>query len=183
MTKKTQRWVLAGEVLLIAALLFFFRGHLGALINPKNADLEGKPAPEIGPGAWINADTLRMAELRGRVVLLDFWSYRCGPCLSTLPALEAWRKEFPALVIIGVHSPQGVQERDPENVRRAAARHGISWPVVTDNGMITWTAYRAQLWPTFYLVDRRGVVRAIHRGSIGLGGLRDDIERLLREPA
>jgi thiol-disulfide isomerase/thioredoxin len=183
MTKKTQRFLLAGEVMLIAALLFFFRGHLGALLNPKNAALEGKPAPEIGPGVWINSDTLRMPELRGRVVLLDFWSYRCGPCLGTIPTLRAWQEEFPALVIVGVHSPQGEQERNTDNLRRAVAAHRITWPVVTDNGMITWTAYRTQLWPTFYLVDRRGVIRAISRGTVGLGSLRGDIARLLAEPA
>jgi len=129
------------------------------------------PAPEITDiKTWVNTpadEPLTLAGLRGRVVLIDFWTYSCINCLRTLPHLEAWDEAYrkDGLTIIGVHSPEFAFEHVPDNVRSAVRRLGIRYPVALDNGFATWQAYANQYWPAKYLIDRTGRIRFHHFGE------------------
>lgn len=181
MKKKTARILLLTEIVAILTLLFVFRGHLLALLFPGNAVMEQHAAPELMPGTWINSEPLTIGGLRGNVVLLDFWTFKCGPCLAVVPTLEQWHKKYPALALIGVHSPETKEEASVDNLRRRVGLLNISYPIVTDNGMSSWTRYKAEVWPTLYLIDKKGVIRDIHRGRVGLDGVEKKIEELLAE--
>lgn len=125
-------------------------------------------APEFrGLEGWLNSPPLTMASLRGKVVLVDFWTYSCINCLRTLPQVIAWDARYrdAGLVVVGVHSPEFAFERDPANVRAAIARFGIRYPVALDGGMATWRAWDNRFWPAKYLVDRDGRVLLHHYGE------------------
>jgi cytochrome c biogenesis protein CcdA/thiol-disulfide isomerase/thioredoxin len=129
------------------------------------------PAPELrDTQRWFNTEhgrSLSLRSLRGRVVLLDFWTYSCINCIRTLPALKAWdsRYRHDGLTIIGLHAPEFPFERDAGNVERAIGRNGLRYPVAQDNDFATWRAYGNQYWPAKYLVDARGRVRYVHFGE------------------
>lgn len=145
------------------------------------------PAPNFADTQrWFNTPggrPLSMASLRGRVVLIDFWTYSCINCLRTLPYLEAWDRRYRAdgLTIVGVHSPEFPFEKDPGNVAAAIAREGIRYPVVQDNDLGTWNAYGNEYWPAHYFVDARGHVRYAHFGEGDYGRSEAVIRELLRE--
>ena len=125
-------------------------------------------APDVHDiSAWINSRPLSLPELRGKVVLVDFWTYSCINCLRTLPYLKAWdaRYRSKGLVILGVHTPEFAFERDLGNVRAAVKRLGVGYPVALDNGYGTWKAYSNNYWPADYLVDQAGRVRDVHFGE------------------
>jgi cytochrome c biogenesis protein CcdA/thiol-disulfide isomerase/thioredoxin len=128
-------------------------------------------APEFtGTQRWFNTPgnkPLTLKSLRGRVVLIDFWTYTCINCLRTLPYLEAWDARYrrDGLVIVGVHSPEFPFERDAGNVAGAIKREGIRYPVVQDNQLRTWDAWGNQYWPAEYLIDAQGQVRHVHFGE------------------
>jgi cytochrome c biogenesis protein CcdA/thiol-disulfide isomerase/thioredoxin len=137
------------------------------------------PAPEFrGIDLWINSPPLTLASLRGKVVLVDFWTYSCINCLRTLPHLRAWYDAYrdDGLVIVGVHAPEFAFEHDEGNVRRAVDRLAIEYPVALDNDFETWTAWSNRYWPAKYLIDRRGHVRYAHIGE----GDYEESERVLR---
>jgi cytochrome c biogenesis protein CcdA/thiol-disulfide isomerase/thioredoxin len=140
-------------------------------------------APELrGISSWINTPNeraLSVAGLRGKVVLVDFWTYSCINCLRTLPHLKAWDAAYrkDGLVIVGVHAPEFAFERVPENVRSAVRRLGIRYPVGLDNDFATWNAYQNEYWPAKYLVDRTGRIRRTHFGE----GEYDITERAIRQ--
>jgi len=144
-------------------------------------------APEIqGTQRWFNTPggrALTLSSLRGRVVLIDFWTYSCINCLRTLPALKAWdgRYRRDGLTIIGVHAPEFPFERDAGNVERAIARNGLRYPVAQDNEFATWRAYGNQYWPAKYLIDARGRVRYVHFGEGEYGATERAIRALLSE--
>jgi cytochrome c biogenesis protein CcdA/thiol-disulfide isomerase/thioredoxin len=129
-------------------------------------------------GRWFNTSPLTMRQLRGKVVLIDFWTYSCINCLRTLPHLKAWDATYRAqgLVIIGVHTPEFAFEHEASNVSAAIGRLGIRYPVVQDNDYGTWNAYGNQYWPAEYLVDKQGHVRHAHFGE----GQYGETERLIR---
>jgi thiol-disulfide isomerase/thioredoxin len=139
-------------------------------------------APELrGTGRWFNTENgrpLTLRSLRGRVVLLDFWTYSCINCIRTLPALKAWdgRYRGEGLTIIGLHAPEFPFERDAGNVERAIGRNGLRYAVAQDNDFATWRAYGNQYWPAKYLIDARGRVRYVHFGE----GEYDATERAIR---
>ena len=125
-------------------------------------------APDVHDiSAWINSRPLSLPELRGKVVLVDFWTYSCINCLRTLPYLKAWdaRYRSKGLVILGVHTPEFAFEHDLGNVRAAVKRLGVSYPVALDNSYGTWKAYSNNYWPADYLVDQAGRVRDVHFGE------------------
>jgi cytochrome c biogenesis protein CcdA/thiol-disulfide isomerase/thioredoxin len=125
-------------------------------------------APEFaGTQRWFNTAPLTMAALRGRVVLLDFWTYTCINCLRTLPYLKAWDARYrrQGLTIVGVHTPEFAFERRASNVSAAIDRQGLRYPVVQDNEYGTWNAYGNQAWPAHYLIDALGRVRYVHLGE------------------
>ena len=132
-------------------------------------------APDFrGIDLWLNTPNgapLSLAELRGRVVLVDFWTYSCINCLRTLPHLEAWDRAYrkAGLTIVGVHSPEFAFERVPDNVRSAVKRLGVRYPVALDNDFATWRAYSNDYWPAEYLIDRSGRIRHEHYGEGSYG--------------
>jgi cytochrome c biogenesis protein CcdA/thiol-disulfide isomerase/thioredoxin len=126
------------------------------------------PAPEFtGNDRWFNSKPLTIAGLRGRVVLIDFWTYTCINCIRTLPHLVAWDKAYrdAGLTIVGVHSPEFSFEKNAANVARALKQNGISYPVAQDNELATWNAWGNQYWPAKYLIDADGHVRYTHFGE------------------
>jgi cytochrome c biogenesis protein CcdA/thiol-disulfide isomerase/thioredoxin len=126
------------------------------------------PAPSLhADGDWINTKPLTLTQLRGKVVLIDFWTYSCINCLRTLPHLEAWDAAYRSkgLVILGVHTPEFAFEHVASNVRSAVHRLGIRYPVMQDNRYQTWDNYANQYWPAEYLIDRNGHVRHTHFGE------------------
>ncbi|MDQ3894656.1 MAG: cytochrome c biogenesis protein DipZ [Actinomycetota bacterium] len=137
---------------------------------------------------WLNTPggrPLSMPKLRGKVVLVDFWTYSCINCLRTLPHLEGWDDAYrkAGLVIVGVHTPEFAFESAPSNVRAAVERLGVRYPVALDNRYETWNAYANRYWPADYLIDRRGHVRFAHFGEGKYGETESVIRRLLAEQA
>jgi cytochrome c biogenesis protein CcdA/thiol-disulfide isomerase/thioredoxin len=137
-------------------------------------------------GVWLNTPRGRAVSIRGyrgKVVLVDFWTYSCINCLRTLPHLEAWDRAYrkAGLRIVGIHTPEFAFEHVAGNVRSAVARLGVRYPVGLDNDYGTWNAYRNQYWPADYLVDRSGRVRFTHFGEGAYGETEGQIRQLLGE--
>ena len=144
------------------------------------------PAPEFQAiEGWINSGPLTMESLRGKVVVIDFWTYSCINCLRTLPHVRAWDEAYrdDGLVIVGVHTPEFAFEREPDNVRRAVRDHGIDYPVALDPEYGTWHAWLNRYWPAKYFVDRRGHLRYAHFGEGDYEESEQIIRRLLAEDA
>src|SRR5690348_9960666 len=135
----------------------------GELVLP----VEGKLPPLDGIGPWFNSAPLTNEQLKGKVVLIDFWTYSCINCLRTLPYLKAWDAKYrkDGLVIIGVHAPEFAFEREPANVAKAIQDLGIRYPVALDNNYVLWSALQNQYWPAHYFVDAQGRIRFHHHGE------------------
>jgi cytochrome c biogenesis protein CcdA/thiol-disulfide isomerase/thioredoxin len=154
-----------------------------AVVRPRRGGLPdyGTAPPLHLDGAWINSKPLTLAALRGKVVLIDFWTYSCINCLRTLPHLKSWYAAYhhKGLVIIGVHTPEFAFEHVTSNVRAAVKRLGIRYPVMQDNDYKTWDNYGNQYWPAEYVVDRDGDVRHTHFGEGEYGQTEAVIRKLL----
>ncbi|SAL13137.1 redoxin domain-containing protein [Caballeronia peredens] len=149
------------------------------------ADAGARTAPEFaGIDTWLNSPPLTLAQLRGKVVLIDFWTFACGNCVNTLPAVKAWHRKYrdQGLVVVGVHTPEFPFERDTGNVQRAIERFGITYPVAQDNRYATWAAYDNQYWPAFYLIDKQGRVAYTHVGEGDYAQTEAAIAKLLAQP-
>ena len=146
-----------------------------AMIAARNA----QAAPALASGVWINSEPLKLEALRGRVVVVDFWTFGCYNCRNTLPSLkrldETYRER--GLTIIGVHSPEFDREKKIENVRREVASLEINYPVVTDNDYETWRAFGIEAWPTVVILDKQGRIRFVHVGE----GLYEEQENVIKE--
>jgi thiol-disulfide isomerase/thioredoxin len=140
---------------------------------------ESAAAPDLASGNWINSEPLKLKDLRGRVVLVEFWTFGCINCRNTLPFIKGWHERYQdkGLTVVGVHSPEFVEERDVEKVRSEVASLGIRYPVVTDNDYQTWNAYNVEAWPTMFLLDRQGRIRWKHVGE----GSYDESERMIQQ--
>jgi thiol-disulfide isomerase/thioredoxin len=136
-------------------------------------------APDfVGITKWFNSAPLSLGDLRGKVVLVDFWTYGCYNCVNTLPYVTKLYETYKdkGLVVVGIHTPEFPFERSAGNVQAALKRHGITYPVAQDNESATWNAWRNQYWPAQYIVDQRGTVVFSHAGE----GQYDEIERTVR---
>jgi thiol-disulfide isomerase/thioredoxin len=125
-------------------------------------------APEIRDIAhWINSEPLTIESLRGKVILVDFWTYSCINCIRTQPYLNAWHEKYEkdGLVIIGIHAPEFAFEKVESNVREASKKAGIKYPVALDNDFATWNAYGNRYWPAKYLIDQNGIIVYKHFGE------------------
>jgi cytochrome c biogenesis protein CcdA/thiol-disulfide isomerase/thioredoxin len=141
-------------------------------------------APELtGLSNWINSRPQTFGKLRGKVVLIDFWTYSCINCLRTLPHVKAWDRTYRrrGLVVLGVHTPEFAFEHVPSNVEGAVRRLGIRYPVALDNDYGTWNAFQNQYWPAKYLIDRRGHLRYYHFGEGEYDTTEERIRTLLGE--
>jgi thiol-disulfide isomerase/thioredoxin len=151
---------------------------------PGEAANLGGSAPELaGIDAWINSPPLTMAELRGKVVLVDFWTFGCINCRNTLPAVKRWHEKYAerGLVVLSIHTPELDFERAHAAVEAAVREHGITYPVAIDGGYRTWRAFENRYWPAFYFVDRKGVIRHVRFGEGAYADSERWIERLLAE--
>jgi cytochrome c biogenesis protein CcdA/thiol-disulfide isomerase/thioredoxin len=140
------------------------------------------PAPEFnGLGKWFNGDALTMQSLRGKVVLVDFWTYSCINCLRTLPHIKDWYAKYKddGFVVVGIHSPEFPFEAQADNVAKALMNLGITYPVALDNDFVTWKAFNNHYWPGHYLVDRDGKVIYTHSGEGHYDVTERNIRRLL----
>lgn len=150
------------------------------------AAMAGEP-PEFThtkPAEWINSEPLSLAALRGKPVLIEFWTFDCYNCRNTLPWLKAMHAEYGAkgLTIVSVHTPELPQERIPANVRAAVQRLAITWPVMIDGDFSYWQALSNRYWPAFYLVDAEGQLVASAFGELHRGTSRGDaMEAAIRE--
>jgi pimeloyl-ACP methyl ester carboxylesterase/thiol-disulfide isomerase/thioredoxin len=144
---------------------------------------EGRMPPLDGATAWFNSPQLTPSGLRGKVVLVQFWTYSCINWLRTLPYVRAWAEKYKdhGLVVIGVHSPEFEFEKNVENVRRAAQTRGIEYPVAIDSFHVLWDAFGNNYWPAIYLVDARGQIRYHHFGEGEYEHLERAIQQLLLE--
>jgi thiol-disulfide isomerase/thioredoxin len=143
------------------------------------------PAPELQNETWLNSDhPLRLADLRGRVVLLEMWTFGCVNCQHVIPHLQAWYQAYrdQGLVVIGNHYPEFSYEKDIQNLRDAVQRWEITYSVAQDNEGSTWRAYENHYWPTVYLIDRGGNLRYVHVGEGAYEQTEAAIRQLLAEP-
>jgi thiol-disulfide isomerase/thioredoxin len=155
--------------------------------------LHGPPAGQIPAQAelaslervseWLNSQPQTVSALRGKVVLIDFWTYTCINWLRTLPYVRAWHEKYRAqgLVVIGVHAPEFAFEKDVGNVRRAVKAMQIDYPVAVDSDHIIWRAFRNQYWPALYLIDSQGRIRYHHFGEGAYDKTEMIVQELLRE--
>jgi len=140
--------------------------------------------PELnGAVEWLNSPPLTRASLRGKVVLVDFWTYSCINCLRALPYVEAWAEKYKdhGLVVIGVHAPEFAFEKIPDNVKRAVHDLGVTYPVALDNNLAIWQAFDNQYWPAHYFIDAQGRIRHHHFGEGEYDASERVIQQLLRE--
>lgn len=142
-------------------------------------------APEfVGIAHWLNTDTtLTMKDLRGKVVLVDFWTYSCINCIRTLPYVTSWYEKYKdqGFVVVGVHTPEFEFEKKTANVSDALAQYNIHYPVAQDNEYGTWQAYSNRYWPAHYLIDAEGNIREYHFGEGNYEETERDIQSLLEE--
>ena len=181
------RWKYAVLAVVIAALavgaVLFASGSdpnkVAGQVNVKNLPIGPKPPGLTGAKGWINSSPVTASDLKGKVVVYDFWTYSCVNCVRTLPHLRAWydRYKSDGLVVVGVHSPEFDFEKNHQNVRAAVKRLNVDYPVALDDNMDIWNAFGNQYWPNKYVTDREGRLRFEH---IGEGGYRET-ENVLRE--
>jgi len=145
--------------------------------------IEGTFPSLVGATEWMNSRPLTPQTLRGKVVLIDFWTYSCINCLRSLPYVRAWAEKYKAqgLVVIGVHAPEFAFEKDPANVRAAVHDLGITYPVALDTDHAIWRAFANHYWPAHYFIDGQGRIRGHHYGEGDYAGSEKILQRLLAE--
>jgi thiol-disulfide isomerase/thioredoxin len=147
--------------------------------NPDDAFV-GQKAPEFkGENVWINSSPLKLDDLKGKVVLIDFWAFDCPNCAQAMPFVKEWHKKYSkdGLVILGVHTPRIDHEKDVAKIKEAVKHKGIEYPVVVDNKYAIWTDYLCAAWPTHYVVDQQGVIQMSHTGT----GRYEETEQLIKK--
>ncbi|MBB4844949.1 cytochrome c biogenesis protein CcdA/thiol-disulfide isomerase/thioredoxin [Paucibacter oligotrophus] len=146
--------------------------------------LQPAAAPELQElTRWFNSPPLSLAQLRGQVVLLDFWTFACVNCVRSVPHLQAWHRRYAAqgLVVIGLHTPELGFEKDPAQLQAAIQRLGLGYPVAQDNQYRNWRNWQVQAWPTLFLLDRQGRVRLRHVGEGDEALIEAEIQKLLAQ--
>jgi thiol-disulfide isomerase/thioredoxin len=142
------------------------------------------PAPELTNDTWLNVDSpLRLADLRGKVVIVEMWTFGCINCQHVMPALKEWHSKYKdaGLVIIGNHFPEFSYEAELENLKEAIAQNDIQYAVAQDNDGATWKAYKNHYWPALYLIDKQGHIRYVHIGEGRYSETEKNIKALLEE--
>ena len=167
----TQKLLAVFAATVLASAVFILPGRSDEAASPSSMIRiaeSASTAPEFtGLQTWFNSAPLTMAGLRGKVVLVDFWTYGCVNCVNTLPHVTSLYSKYKdrGLVVVGIHTPEFLWERSAGNVQAALSRHGITYPVAQDNNSATWNAYRNNYWPAQYIVDQQGHVIYTHAGE------------------
>ncbi len=188
MRTQSRRIILGIFILLIIVFIFYLENQkIAPEIAKKTVEdvllKAGKypQSPELtGINSYINIkEGTKISDFRGKVVLIDFWTYSCINCIRTLPHLIEWDKKYKdmGLVIIGVHTPEFIFEKDIKNVKKAMKKYGIDYIVVQDNNYATWSAFKNRFWPRKYLIDKDGFIRFDYIGE----GSYDETERKIQE--
>src|SRR5258708_33759127 len=159
-------WMKANPLVIAAMLAGAVATPIKALAEEK-LPVEGSLPSLSGAAGWLNSQPLTAESLRGKVVLVDFWTYTCINWLRTLPYVRAWAEKYRdrGLVVIGVHTPEFEFEKDVDNVRRAVKDMGVGYPVALDSDYAIWRAFRNHSWPAIYAVDAHGRIRHHHFGA------------------
>ena len=145
----------------------------------------GMKAPDITNETWLNSTPLHLSDLKGKVVMVEFWTFGCYNCRNVEPYVKQWYQKYAdqGFLVIGVHSPEFSHEREVENVKRYLREHDIRFPVPIDNDFSTWNRYGNRYWPAMYLVDKQGVIRHVRIGEGGYQDTEQLIRNLLAEPS
>ena len=181
------RLKITGVALALAGLVAFGL-HVpaeGAMPDQVKVAAVQATAPEFtGIAHWLNSAPLKLADLRGKVVLVDFWTYGCYNCVNTLPYVTALQAKYgkAGFTVIGVHTAEFAYEKSTDNVAAAIKQHGITYPVAQDNDFATWNAYNNQYWPAQYIIDQNGKIVFEHAGEGKYEVIEKTIEGLLKQP-
>ena len=175
-------------VFIVASIIFIQSKKVNPDKTNVNTDEEKETkypkAPDFfGIDKWINSEPLKIEQLRGKVVLVDFWTYTCINCIRTLPYLKSWDAKYrdKGLVIVGVHTPEFEFEKKYENVLKAVNDYKIKYPVAQDNNYATWSAYQNRYWPHEFLIDIDGYIRHDHIGEGSYDKTESMIQELLKD--
>lgn len=174
-------------VVFVAAAILYIESQKPKIsqIQPKNEEKSEYPrAPDfVGIEKWINSEPLKIEQLRGKVVLVDFWTYTCINCIRTFPYLKEWDRKYreKGLVIVGVHTPEFEFEKKYENVLKAVNDYQLKYPVAQDNNYATWSVYQNRYWPHKFLIDSDGYIRYDHIGEGAYEETEKMIQLLLKE--
>jgi thiol-disulfide isomerase/thioredoxin len=173
----------AGAIAVAGAQLGLYNPFMRSTTHPPRQAGEGQLASLRTATAWLNSPALTAADLRGKVVLIDVWTYTCVNWLRTLPYVRAWAEKYTShgLVVIGVHSPEFPFEHDLENVRRAAEEMRVQYPIAVDNDFSIWRAFDNNYWPALYLLDGDGRIRYRHFGEGAYEQSERNIQLLLKD--
>jgi thiol-disulfide isomerase/thioredoxin len=181
--------------LIVLGLVFLGLGAVGFQLNAnplipvESGDHPVIEAPEFPGGlAWLQSQPLRMADLRGRVVVVHFWTNGCINCIHNYPVYKQWREKYAEkdLNIIGVHTPEFAHEANADKILAKARGNGLQFPIVVDNDKKVWQAWNNAVWPCIYLVDKKGLIRSRWEGELHLDNREGrqfaaQIDKLLRE--
>lgn len=181
-----QTTFLTGSLLLVLLTAFSLlgRGAAPAQAAPSPDDEIRVEAPPLAEGLkWLNSQPLTMEQLKGKVVLIDFWEYTCVNCIRTLPYLKSWHQKYKdkGLVILGVHTPEFQFAKLEANVTQSAKKFGLEYPIIIDSDYTVWRSYSNRYWPAKYLIDKNGFVRYYHFGEGAYGATEAKIQKMLRE--
>jgi len=171
--------VVVGPLVLVLLLALGVKGQPGAAVA-------ARMAPALPTSGWLNTPDekpLRLADLRGKVVLVEFWTFGCYNCRNQLPYVREWHEKYAdrGLVVIGVHTPEFAHERRVENVREAVRKLKIDFPVVLDNDYAVWKRYENQYWPAVHLIDHRGRIVYLAVGEGDYERTEEKIQALLQD--
>jgi len=170
-------------------MTLFLRGFAGIVLGMlliQSVDAQaviGRKAPEIISPAWINSEPMSLTDLRGKVILVEFWTFGCTNCRNVEPQVIKWHRTYAdrGLVVIGIHTPEFSYEKELGAVKRYVQEEKIPYAVAVDNDFAIWNRYENHYWPAIYLVDKQGVIRYIRIGEGGYPETEGMIQHLLAE--
>ena len=175
--------MMGGPAMMSASPAMMMKARPAALVGPEVLPVEGSVPSLAGATEWLNSPPLTAEGLKGKVVLVDFWTYSCINCLRAIPYVRAWAEKYKdkGLVVIGVHAPEFAFEKQIGNVKTAVADLKIDYPVAIDNDYAIWRAFNNQYWPAHYFIDAQGKIRHHHFGEGDYAGSERVIQQLLAE--
>jgi thiol-disulfide isomerase/thioredoxin len=173
--RRGTRWVMTA--LVAGSLALFSPFEAGVRAAP------GTPAPDIAAKTWLNSEPKTITELKGKVVLVEFWTFGCYNCQNVEPYVKQWHQKYvdQGLIVVGVHSPEFGYERALSNVQKYVRDRGIHYAIAIDNDFAIWNRYQNRYWPAMYLIDKRGVIRYQRFGEGGYAQTEQQIQALIAE--